>query len=82
MRITTNLTAVALTGVALAAGVASQPGAAAASATPTQGSAREVVDMQRMHDAIPAGTQQLHEEMMTGPASRGMQRMMSPATSR
>lgn len=82
MRILTSLTATGLTVVALAAGTATEAGVAAASAAPTRGSAPEVVDLQRMRDAMPAGMQRLHDQMMTGPASRGMLQMMSTTAPR
>ena len=72
MRVTLSAAAVLVAVAKLAIAVPAGPAAAERASRP---------DVQLMHDTMPPGLQRLHEQMMSCPASSGMQSMMSgPST--
>ena len=68
MRITLSAAVVSVAVAMLAIVVPAGPAAAERASRP---------DVQLMHDTMPPGLQRLHEQMMSGPASSGMQSMTS-----
>ncbi len=70
MRTTRSAMVVAMTVATLITVVPSGPAAA-------EGAPGARSEMHQDHDAMPPGMQRLHDQMMAGPASQGMQQMMS-----
>lgn len=70
MRRVQSVLVVAMTVASLTTVVPSGPAAA-------EGAPGARSEMHQDHDAMPPGMQRLHGQMMAGPASQGMQQMMS-----